>query len=64
MPVPPAFKGAAQVWKPAPKPLLWPATGPDRQTGGKMSDGILIGGGGEGYRVKQFLDLGYANRHG
>ncbi|SMX34904.1 helicase HerA-like domain-containing protein [Actibacterium lipolyticum] len=29
-----------------------------------MSDGIFIGGGGEGYTEQQFLSLGYANRHG
>ena len=29
-----------------------------------MSDGIFIGGGGEGYQTPQSLMLGYANRHG
>ncbi|ALG91882.1 MULTISPECIES: helicase HerA-like domain-containing protein [Actibacterium] len=29
-----------------------------------MSDGIFIGGGGEGYGTPQTLKLGYANRHG
>jgi len=29
-----------------------------------MQDGLFIGGGGEDYAEKQFLDLKYANRHG
>ncbi|MFD1341845.1 helicase HerA-like domain-containing protein [Litorisediminicola beolgyonensis] len=29
-----------------------------------MQNGIFVGGGGEGYGEKQYLDLGYANRHG
>ncbi|MEL7344937.1 MAG: helicase HerA-like domain-containing protein, partial [Pseudomonadota bacterium] len=29
-----------------------------------MSEQIFIGGGGPDYAVKQFLNLGYANRHG
>lgn len=29
-----------------------------------MENGLFIGGGGEGYREKQFLTLKYANRHG
>lgn len=29
-----------------------------------MDNGIFIGGGGEGYAEKQFLNLKYANRHG
>ncbi len=29
-----------------------------------MSSDIFIGGGGPDYATKQFLDLGYANRHG
>ena len=29
-----------------------------------MESGIFIGGGGEGYGEKQFLNLKYANRHG
>ncbi|MEM6304815.1 MAG: helicase HerA-like domain-containing protein [Pseudomonadota bacterium] len=29
-----------------------------------MAQDIFIGGGGPGYATKQFLDIGYANRHG
>ena len=29
-----------------------------------MDDGIFVGGGGEGYGEKQWLNLKYANRHG
>lgn len=29
-----------------------------------MGKGLFIGGGGEGYAEKQYLSLGYANRHG
>ncbi|QFS83297.1 AAA-like domain protein [Roseivivax sp. THAF40] len=29
-----------------------------------MDNGIFVGGGGEGYGDKQWLDLAYANRHG
>lgn len=29
-----------------------------------MENGIFVGGGGEGYGEKQWLNLGYANRHG
>ena len=29
-----------------------------------MSSDIFIGGGGPDHATKQFLDLGYANRHG
>jgi DNA helicase HerA-like ATPase len=29
-----------------------------------MSDGVFVGGGGDAYGAKQWLDLKYANRHG
>ncbi len=29
-----------------------------------MNKAVFVGGAGEGYGVQQFLDLGYANRHG
>ncbi len=29
-----------------------------------MTNGIFVGGGGQDYGEKQYLDLGYANRHG
>ncbi|ETX30754.1 helicase HerA-like domain-containing protein [Roseivivax isoporae] len=29
-----------------------------------MQEGVFVGGAGEGYAEKQFLPLGYANRHG
>ena len=29
-----------------------------------MTNDIFIGGGGEAYATKQFLNIGYANRHG
>jgi len=37
-----------------------------RSMGADMSDtdGIFVGGGGEGYGEKQYLRLDYANRHG
>lgn len=31
---------------------------------GPMTDGVFIGGGGDAYGTKQFMSLGYANRHG